>query len=101
LANISTEAKVFTSSAQKFPEETYMKIKSAVSLAALATVSVLAVNVPAHAQSPREAEIIGFHQLCDQGDRRACIRFGVMLGENKAFHEEWRHRHPEWWSWEH
>jgi hypothetical protein len=25
----------------------------------------------------------------------------VMLGENKGFHEEWRHRHPEWWSWEH
>jgi hypothetical protein len=44
--------------------------------------------------------MIGFHQLCERGDRRACIRFGIMLGENRARHAEWRRLHPEWWGWE-
>ena len=39
--------------------------------------SVSMVASPAHAQSAMEAEIIGFHQLCDKGDRKACVRFGT------------------------
>ena len=35
------------------------------------------------AQHAREAEMIGFHQLCERGDRKACIRFGMLLGENR------------------
>ena len=38
---------------------------------------------PVYAQNAREAEIIGFHQLCDKGDRRACVRFGILIGENR------------------
>jgi hypothetical protein len=76
-------------------------MKSVIGLAALVGVSMIAINVPAYAQSPREAELVGYHDLCDKGDRRACIRFGMILGENKAFHEEWRRRHPEFWTWEH
>ncbi|MBS0240157.1 MAG: hypothetical protein JSS54_18445 [Proteobacteria bacterium] len=51
-------------------------------------------------QEAREAEILGLHQLCDKGDRRACVHFGILLGENRERHEEWRKRHPEWWWWE-
>ncbi len=49
----------------------------------------------------REAELIGLHQLCDRGDRQACIHFGVMLGQAQERHAEWRRSHPEWWAWEH
>jgi hypothetical protein len=49
----------------------------------------------------REAELIGMHQLCDRGDRQACIRFGFMLGQNQERHVEWRRLHPEWWAWDH
>ena len=55
---------------------------------------------PALAQNAREAEILGFHQLCDKGDRRACVRFGILIGQNEERHAEWRRLHPEWWWWE-
>ena len=48
----------------------------------------------------REAEIVGLHQLCDRGDRKACVRFGMLLGESKERHVEWRRLHPDWWWWE-
>jgi hypothetical protein len=40
------------------------------------------------------------HQLCDRGDHRACVRFGMLLNENRAHHDEWRLSHPEFWSFE-
>ena len=57
-------------------------------------------GTPVAAQGAREAEMIGFHQLCDRGDRKACIRFGIMIGENRERHAEWRRLHPEFWWWE-
>jgi hypothetical protein len=49
----------------------------------------------------REAELVGLHQLCDKGDRKACARFGMLLGEAKERHADWRRAHAEWWWWEH
>ena len=49
----------------------------------------------------REAELVGLHQLCDKGDRKACVRFGMLLGEAKERHADWRRAHAEWWWWEH
>jgi hypothetical protein len=48
----------------------------------------------------REAEMIGLHQLCDRGDRQACIRFGFLLGQAQDRHAEWRRSHADWWAWE-
>jgi hypothetical protein len=69
----------------------------ALSLLAIAAIASTGV---VRAQSPREAEMIGFHQLCDRGDRKACVRFGIMLGENRERHADWRRAHPEFWWWE-
>ena len=71
--------------------------------AALSLVGVAAIASSAvlRAQSAREAEMIGFHQLCNKGDRKACVRFGIMIGENRERHVEWRRLHPDWWWWEH
>jgi hypothetical protein len=49
-------------------------------------VAVAAHAPPAQAQGNIEAEMIGFHQLCDRGDKRACIRFGILIGENRQRH---------------
>ena len=57
-------------------------------------------GTPVAAQGAREAEMVGFHQLCERGDRKACIRFGTMLGENRARHAEWRRMHADWFWWE-
>jgi hypothetical protein len=62
--------------------------------------AVAATPTPGHAQSDREAEMIGFHQLCEKGDRRACVRFGILIGENKQRHADWRRLHADWWWWE-
>jgi hypothetical protein len=32
---------------------------------------------------------------CEDGDRRACVRFGMILGENRQRQAEWRRDHPE------
>jgi hypothetical protein len=71
--------------------------------------SVLSVSIPAGSQPmapptptlASEAEMIGLRQLCDRGDRQACIRFGFMLGAARERHAEWRRLHPDWWTWEH
>ena len=58
-------------------------------------------STPARAQNLAvEAEILGFHQLCDKGDRKACVRFGMLIGENKQRHADWRRAHAEWFWWE-
>ena len=49
-----------------------------------------AVPTPGRAQSIVEAEIIGFHQLCDKGDRRACGRFAILIGQNEQRHADRR-----------
>jgi hypothetical protein len=58
------------------------------------------VATPVHAQDAAEAEMIGFHQLCQKGDRKACIRFGILIGRNEQRHADWRRAHADWWWWE-
>jgi hypothetical protein len=71
-------------------------------VAMTAAVSAMSVVVPssAHAQSGAEAEIMGFHELCNKGDRRACVRFGILIGRNEQRHADWRRAHADWWWWE-
>ncbi len=71
-----------------------------VAAAALGAVILMPVTLPAFAQDAREAEMIGMHQLCDHGDRRACIRFGMMLQQNRDRMESWRRSHAEWFWFE-
>jgi hypothetical protein len=59
------------------------------------------VTTPARAQDAVDAEMIGFHRLCEQGDRKACIRFGILIGRNEQRHADWRRAHADWWWWEH
>jgi hypothetical protein len=66
---------------------------------------LLAIGVmrtPAHADAwAGEERMRRLHFDCDHGDRRACVQFGVMVGENRERHAEWHRTHPEWWWWEH
>ncbi len=78
-----------------------MTTKSYLAAMAMAVVTLGAVQTPASAQNANEAEIIGFHQLCEKGDRRACVRFGILIGQNQQRHADWRRAHAEWFWWEH
>src|ERR1700755_2752238 len=59
------------------------------------------VATPAHAQDAVEAEMVGYHQLCQKGDRKACVRFGILIGRNEQRHADWRHAPADWWWFEH
>ena len=62
--------------------------------------AMLVAGGGAWAQDAREAQLIGFHQLCDHGDRGACVKFGMMLQQNRDRHDEWRRSHPEFFFFE-
>lgn len=75
------------------------------SLLAATTLAVVVLgsatwSTAARAQGGVEMEIVGLHQLCNQGDRRACVRFGMLIGENRQRHADWRRAHADWFWWE-
>jgi hypothetical protein len=72
---------------------------AAVAIAVGISATTAMVATPARAQNV-EAEIIGFHQLCEKGDRKACIRFGILIGRNEQRGADWRRAHTEWFWWE-
>ncbi len=78
-----------------------MNMKSKLALCATAvSLCTLAATAARADMEAREAEALGLHQLCDKGDRRACVKFGIILGQNEQRHADWRKRHAEWWWWE-
>jgi hypothetical protein len=76
----------------------FKPLMTAVVIAAGVSAGAAIVATPAHAQNGVEAEMIGFHQLCEKGDRKACVRFGILIGQNQR-HADWRRAHADWW-WE-
>jgi hypothetical protein len=78
----------------------FKSLMAAVTIAAGLSATTAMVATPAHAQSAVEAEIIGFHQLCDKGDRKACVRFGILIGRNEQRSADWRRAHADWFWYE-
>jgi hypothetical protein len=39
--------------------------------------------------------LIEFREGCEHGNRNACVRLGILIGENRERREAWRHEHPE------
>lgn len=37
---------------------------------------------------------------CQAGDRRSCIQFGIIIGENRERRGEWRRQNPDLFWWE-
>ena len=73
--------------------------KYALSLAVLTF--VVTGSMSAFAQDAREAQLIGFRDFCEKGDKKACVKFGMMLQQNADRHAEWRRNHPDWFFFEH
>lgn len=43
--------------------------------------------------------VFRLHKACEDGDRRACVHFGMVVGENKEHRADWQREHPEMFSW--
>jgi hypothetical protein len=39
--------------------------------------------------------MLHFRERCDEGDRRACVRLGIIIGEHRERRAAWRREHPE------
>jgi len=39
--------------------------------------------------------MLGLRIACEDGDRRACVRLGIIIGENRERRAAWRREHPE------
>ena len=39
-----------------------------------------------------------FRQGCEEGDRRSCVRLGILIGENRERRAQWAREHPEFWD---
>jgi hypothetical protein len=57
-------------------------------------------RISARAQAAVEAEMIGYHEPSDGGDRCACIKVGILIGRNRQRQADWRRTHAEWFCWE-
>ena len=55
---------------------------------------------PAFAQSDAQAEIRSYHLRCEQGERKACVVFGMAIEHHRDMQGEWRRTHPEWFWYE-
>ena len=77
-----------------------MRTSALFAVAAMLAGSALSVSSPARAQDAIEAQLVGYHQLCDKGDRAACIKFGMLIERNRMRHGDWRKRHAEWFWWD-
>jgi hypothetical protein len=45
-------------------------------------------------------QMFGLRAACDAGDRRACVQFGIIIGENRERRAQWRSERPELFWWE-
>ena len=63
--------------------------------------AALLLSAALPAQADGIEELRAYHIACEHGDKAACVRFGIILGENRGKREEWRHLHPEFFWWEH
>ena len=75
-----------------------MQVKSTLISAIFIGSAVLVSSLPVQAQDRPTKEGERLHQLCGKGDQKACIRFGMVLNENRGRHEEWRKSHPEFFA---
>ena len=39
--------------------------------------------------------MMDLRERCEDGDRRACVRLGILIGENRERRAAWRREHPE------
>jgi len=52
------------------------------------------------AYDPDMDQLARLHDGCDNGSRRACIQFGIMIGQHREREAQWRRSHPDYFQWD-
>src|SRR5207244_4338537 len=63
---------------------------------------------PDYAPPPREESrrdeirerMFALRAECEDGNRRACVRLGIIIGEHREHRAAWRREHPDLFWWE-
>jgi hypothetical protein len=55
---------------------------------------------PGTDRDDRRREMFELRRTCEDGDRRACVQFGIIIGENRERRAQWRRENPELFWWE-
>jgi hypothetical protein len=50
---------------------------------------------PAPPRDELRDRMLELRARCEDDDRRACVRLGILIGENRQRREAWRREHPE------
>jgi len=45
-------------------------------------------------------QMMGYRDACRDGDRRACVRLGIIIGQNQGRRGQWRQDHPDYFWWD-
>ena len=63
----------------------------------VATAAPVEAVPPPHpvARDELSDRMLRLRERCDEGDRRACVRMGIIIGENRERRAAWRHDHPD------
>ena len=56
---------------------------------------VAAAEPPRARRDELRDRMLQLREGCDDGDRRACVRLGIIIGENRERRAAWRRNHPE------
>jgi hypothetical protein len=57
-------------------------------------------RVPQFDRGDPRARMFELRERCEDGDTRACVRFGIIIGENRERRAQWAREHPELFWWE-
>jgi hypothetical protein len=69
-------------------------------LGGLAAVVLLSgMTTGARAQDVLREQIRAQNFACNRGDRAACVRMGILIGEHHEREVDWRREHPNWGWW--
>jgi hypothetical protein len=55
----------------------------------------VAVAPPPRYRDELGERLMEYREGCEDGDRRACVRLGILIGENRERRAAWRHEHPD------
>ena len=56
--------------------------------------------LPVVEDDPSFRKAMHLRQACDDGSRRACIRFGIIIGQNREREAQWRRQSPDMFAWD-
>jgi hypothetical protein len=57
-------------------------------------------GLPGPGRDDLREQMYGLRDACERGDRRACVRFGIIIGEHRERRAQWQRENPDLFWWE-